>query len=195
MKKNFNLKREYLEIFAYFKNIQKYIYFIIGVFFIFALIGFFVPSPEIISKTILEYIENLLEITKDFGFWEMLGYIFLNNLKSSFFGWILGSIFGIFPIWGSLSNGYVLGFIAAGTVAKNGIPILWRLVPHGIFELPAIFISLGIGLKLGSCLFERKKKYVLFRENLIKSIKVFLLIILPLLIIAAIIESFFIFFI
>ena len=50
-------------------------------------------------------------------------------------------------------NGYVLGFVAELAVKspKNplGILILWKLVPHGIFELPAILISIGLGIKLG----------------------------------------------
>ena len=192
-KKKFNLITEYQNSFLYIKKVRNFIYWIIGIFFVFALIGFFAPSPEIISNYILEYIKELLETTKNFNANQMMGFIFFNNLKSGFLGLVLGSVFGIFSVFNSLSNGYVLGFVASQTVADQGAVILWRLVPHGIFELPAIFLSLGMGLKLGSCLFKKKNRYLRFRENLINSIKTFLLIVVPLLIIAAIIEAVFIF--
>jgi len=194
-KKRFSLIEEYKNNFLYLRKIRKTIYWAIGIFVIFALVGLLIPSPEFVSKIILSYIEELLETTKDFGVGEMFGFIFLNNLKGSFFGVVLGAFFGIFPVWGSLSNGYVLGFVASKVVVNQGANILWRLIPHGIFELPAIFLSLGMGLNLGFCFFKKKNKYALFRENLIQSLKVFVLIIVPLLIIAAIIESVFMFFV
>jgi len=65
---------------------------------------------------------------------------------------------------------------------------MWRLVPHGIFELPAIFISLGIGLKFGTFIFQKNKSES-FRRYLWNSLQLFVLIIMPLLIAAAIIEG------
>lgn len=70
-------------------------------------------------------------------------------MESSFLGVILGLVLGIFPIIFAIVNGYVLGFVASITVESEGLFVLWRLLPHGIFELPAIFISLGLGLKFG----------------------------------------------
>ncbi len=197
--KNKNRKIEffkgYEDSWKYIKDIRNQIYLVLGIFFVFVLIGFFLPSPEGISKYILQYIEDLLKLTKNFGAGDMFWFILFNNFKSSFLGMILGTFFGVFPIWASLSNGYVLGFVASNVVAEEGASILFRLVPHGIFELPAIFISLGMGIKLGSCFFKKQKRYERFKENLKKSIKVFLLVVLPLLIVAAIIESLFMFFV
>jgi len=42
-------------------------------------------------------------------------------------------------------------------VQTDGFLSLWRLLPHGIFELPAVFISLGMGLKIGMFIFQKKK--------------------------------------
>ena len=61
------------------------------------------------------------------------------------------------------------------------------LVPHGIFELPAILFSIGIGFKIGIDLFSRKKGNL--KYNLREALRFFIYIILPLLIIAAIIEG------
>ena len=194
-KKKFNLIEEYKKSFLYIKKTKKPIYWIIGIFFLFALIGFFIPVPEFISKQILEYIQELLEMTKNFGTGEMFGFIFFNNLKSSFLGIVLGVFFGIFPIYATLSNGYVLGFVSSMVASEQGANVLWRLIPHGIFELCAIFISLGMGVKLGSCFFQKKNRLNIFKDNFKNSLRVFLLIVLPLLLIAAFIESLFMFFV
>ena len=76
-------------------------------------------------------------------------------------------------------------------VEKAGFFEMWRLLPHGIFELPAVFISLGLGIRLGTTLFNRNVKNIdkeIFRR-LRNSFKVFIFIVLPLLVVAAIIEG------
>jgi len=70
---------------------------------------------------------------------------------------------------------------------------LWRILPHGIFELPAVFIALGMGLKFGGFIFQ-KEKIKSLREYFWNSLRVFLFVVLPLLIIAGIIEGTLIFF-
>lgn len=186
--KNFSIKREYVKCFNYIKESKRFIYIIILIFLVLAFIGFFVPVPEIISEKILEYIKQLLEETEGFGFFQMFGFIFLNNFESSFIGMVLGIVFGIFPVISAIGNGYVLGFVSFYGVSEKGILILWRLIPHGIFELAAVFISLGMGLNLGKTFF-KKKKYEFFSRNFKESLRVFLLVVVPLLFVAAIIES------
>jgi len=177
----------------YIKESGNFVYSVIGVFFAFALIGFFVPASENLTKIILEFIEKLLEQTKDMSAGELTRFIFLNNLQASFFGLIFGVVLGIFPVLAAVANGYILGFVGAMSVEAEGIFVLWRIFPHGIFELPAIFISLGLGFKLGSFIF-RKEKGKFFRRCFWNSLRVFLFVVMPLLIIAAIIEGCLIFF-
>ena len=101
---------------------------------------------------------------------------------------IFGIFLGIFPMVVAMLNGYILGFVALLSVSNEGIFVLWRLVPHGVFELPAVFISLGLGLKFGTFFFQKNKSES-FRNYLWNSIKTFVFIVLPLLVIAAIIEG------
>jgi len=187
-KNNFNLKKEYKQSWDYLKDSRNFIYSIIIIFFLFALIGFFVPiSPEL-EKVIMDFLKELLEKTKDFNQWEMVEFLFLNNLQSSFFGLIFGVVLGIFPMFASVVNGYVLGFVALKSIETEGILVLWRLFPHGIFELPAVFISLGLGLKFGTFIFQ-KKKMNSFKNYFWNAFRVFIFVVIPLLIIAAIIET------
>ncbi len=190
--KKFNLKEEYKESWSYIIESKKFIYFIVSLFFIFTLIGFFIPAPESVSEQIFKFIKELLEKTEGMSQGELVRFIFFNNLQSSFFGMIFGILLGIFPFFAAVANGYLLGFVASITVENGGFITLWRVLPHGIFELPAIFISLGLGLKMGLIIFQKGSflhKFESLRRYFWNSLKVFLFIVLPLLITAAIIEG------
>jgi len=187
-KKGFDLREQYKFSWEYLKECKNYIWIIVGVFFAFALFGYFVqPSQEIVDM-IMKFIEELLAQTEGMSRGELVGFIFLNNLQSSFLGLIFGFVLGIFPILAAVANGYLVGFVAHLSVAEAGAISLWKLFPHGIFELPAVFIALGMGMKFGTFVFQ-KKKLDSFNRFLIESLRVFIFIVLPLLVIAGIIEG------
>jgi stage II sporulation protein M len=180
--RNYSLAKKYL------KDSKLFIYYVVVVFFIFALIGFFVPVPSNIEQMLLDLIKEIVQKTQGMNFFELFAYIFVNNTQSSFVGMLFGVFLGIFSMFVAIFNGYLLGFVASKTVSQEGILILWRLFPHGIFELPAIFISLGLGLKFGTFIFQKKKSEA-FKNYFWNSLRVFFFIVLPLLFIAAIIET------
>ncbi len=185
--------RQYSECWSYLKSSRNFIYAIIGIFFGFSLVSFFLPVPNSIVLQISKFIEEILSRTEGMNQFELIKFIFLNNLQSSFTGMLFGVFLGIFPIAAVILNGYILGFVANISVKSEGFLVLWRLFPHGIFELPAVFISLGLGLRFGTFVFQ-KNKAESFREYLWNSLKCFLFIIFPLLVIAAIIEGSLIYF-
>ena len=159
-------------------------------FFIFLIIGVFgFIFPNFFEEQIMQLILELIEQTEGLGVFELIGFILSNNIKSSFIGMICGIFLGIVPVLVLIVNGYVLGFVANKTVAIEGPLVLWRLFPHGIFEIPAVMISIGMGLKLGSFIFYRKKNTEEFKELLKNCLGVFIFIVVPLLIIAAVIEG------
>jgi len=172
----------------YIKESKSFIYVAISIFFLFSILGFFVPLPQNLSNEILQYFRSLVLETKGFGVFEMILFLFSNNSVSGFMGLFFGFFFGIFPILNAILNGFILGFAAMFSVSEGGILSLWRLFPHGIFELPAIFISLGLGIKFSTFIF-KKKKFNSFKEYFEKSFWSYITIILPLLVIAAIIEG------
>ena len=134
------------------------------------------------------FIQNLLSQTEGLSAPGLIVFIFLNNVQSSFFGVVLGFVLGVFPVLAAIANGYLVGFVGVMAVNSEGFSSLLRLLPHGIFELPAIFISFGMGIKFGTFIFQ-KDKAESFREYFLNSIRVFLFVVVPLLIVAAIIEG------
>jgi len=188
MKMKKTLKQHYHESFRYVRESKKFIFIIIFIFLILAIIGFILPAPGTLSQKIIDFTHELLAKTKGMGFFELFWFIFFNNLKVSLLGMIFGILFGIFPLLVGIANGYLIGFITSFVSQQEGFLSLWKIFPHGIFELPAVFISLGLGLKLGMFLFQ-KEKIGYLQYNFYKSSKAFFLIVLPLLILAAIIET------
>ncbi len=177
----------YRESWNYIKESRKYIYTIVALFFGFALIGLIFPVPELINTKLLEIIKGIVDKTQGMSGLRLIGFIFLNNSQASLFGIVLGMLLGIFPLFASIFNGYLLGYVSKFVIAEGNFLSLWRLLPHGIFELPAVFISFGLGLRQGLFFFEKKNKG--FKYYFYNAIKVFLLIIIPLLVVAAIIEG------
>ncbi len=184
-KKKENIFRE---SWNYLKESRNYVYLAIALFVLGAIVGF--AFPDFFGEYFNQIIKDLIEKTKDLNTGEMVFFIFQNNVLSSLMAVVLGFVLGVFPVASIVINGILLGYVMNKVIAVEGVLIIWRLVPHGIFELPAIFISVGLGIKFGMFLFVKKgKKSEEFRRRLWKSLKVFLTIVLPLLIIAAIIEG------
>ncbi len=113
--------------------------------------------------------------------------IFLQNLFASFISIWAGALLGLVPLGAAATNGILMGVVLAAARGKFG-QSLWKLIPHGIFEMPAVFISWGLGIWLGAWLFRRRRE-VTFRERAARAYRIFLAMVLPLLLVAAIIEG------
>jgi stage II sporulation protein M len=78
--------------------------------------------------------------------------LFLNNLFTSLQMVVLGIFLGIPSLFGLFFNGALLGSLLV-TLGRESQPVFafiaLGILPHGVFELPAFFISAAFGLKLG----------------------------------------------
>ena len=184
-KRMLNLKEQFLEAVRYIKESKESIYLVIGIFIFGIILSFFWAGK---FSFLNEIIKNILLKTQGLSGFQLIFFILQNNLQSAFFGLFLGFFFGIFSILNAFLNGIVIGYVFFKVWSVSGAADFWRILPHGIFELPAIFISLGLGVKLGASLFVKNKKAE-FKKRFYNSANAFLMIVLPLLIIAAIIEG------
>lgn len=184
-KRQSNARRQISEAVKYLADSKNYLI-AVAMIFIAGIFGGIVFSSEL--GFLDEILKELLGKIEGMDTWGIISFILANNLKSTFIVLILGLFLGIFPIINALSNGMILGYVSQAVVSESGIHELWRVLPHGIFEIPAIFISLALGLKLGMFIFSREKlKELLFRAK--NSMIIFVLLVIPLLILAAVIEG------
>jgi stage II sporulation protein M len=173
----------------YLKQSKNYILFILVIFLFSAIIGAYYQPAEV-TNIVRELLQELIEQTQGLNTWQLIVFILNNNLQTSFFAMIFGIVLGIIPVLITFSNGYLLGFVMEKAITAQGTSTLLQLLPHGIFELPAVIIALAIGTKFG--LFFKAGKGKIKKEFLYRleqSLRIFLFIVLPLLILAAIIEG------
>lgn len=187
MKRKNPVRENYLRCLKYLKEIRWHFVGSLGIFSLLFLVGFLFPI--FFREEIISLISELMISIEGKNFYELTTFILLNNTKVSLVAMASGLFIGIFPLLTLIFNGYILGFVARESVELQGIQILWRLLPHGIFELPAVFLSTGIGLKIGLDLFKKDWKKKL-KHNFKEGARFFVLVVIPLLIIAAVIEGF-----
>lgn len=170
----------------YLEESRNYVYWAAALFFVSIFLGFvFVeylnPFYSLIMKSMIESTSNLGDV--------QLGvFIFFSNFKSAFLALFLGILIGIFSIFNIILNGSLIGYVLRILWDESGATHFWRLLPHGIFELPALFISWGLGIKIGMFVFSKNELGEL-KRRFEESLKTFFFIVVPLLIIAAIIEG------
>jgi stage II sporulation protein M len=185
MKKDF-FKENYSKCFKFFLTCKPYILFAAMLFFITAIIGFMFPI--FFREEIFNIMLEMTGLLEGKNMIELISLIFFNNIKASFMAMILGIGVALFPIFTAVINGYILGFVSREVVSAEGFFILWQLLPHGIFEIPAILLSIGIGVKIGTDLFKKNPGEKL-RKNIREGLRFFAFVIFPLLLTAGIIEG------
>ena len=73
MRKNkFSLKQEYKKCFEYIYNSRKFILLSIAIFFLFFLVGFLIPIPEILYNEILKILQEILSETENLSQIELI---------------------------------------------------------------------------------------------------------------------------
>ncbi|RQD69099.1 MAG: stage II sporulation protein M [Tindallia sp. MSAO_Bac2] len=91
------------------------------------------------------------EVFSGSSMWRGVRILFFNNLRASLM-MLLGGIILILPLFGLIVNGGLVGAVSAlilneGTIGLFGFYVV-GILPHGIFEIPALILSGAIGLKV-----------------------------------------------
>ena len=120
-------------------------------------------------------------------------FIFFKNVSALLFSFIFSPILCLLPVLALVLNGSLLSFISVIVVQEESLGfILAGLLPHGIFEIPALIIGEAAALSFGAmviiALISRKRRNRLL-PNLKQNLR-YLLLAFALLVPAAIIETF-----
>ncbi len=177
----------------YIKNIRREIGYMFLLFVISAVVGYLtaIMYPYMVLNS-LEELEGLVELLKDLSLLQIMFLIFFNNALKSLLILVLGIGLGIVPFFFIAYNGYFLGIFSHKILMEQGFLYLTAgLLPHGIIEIPMVVVSAAIGLRLGiKGLASLKGESVHLKEEMLTGIKFFFLWIMPLLFIAAAVETF-----
>lgn len=142
------------------------------------------------ARAALQGVLQGFSFARDFSLWELFVFIFLNNAVKSLLVLLLGIFFGIVPIFFIFINGQLVGlFLGVAQLNGKGTLAVLGLLPHGIFEIPALVISAGYGLWLGGCFFRLIFRKEPFGVHLKFALKKYWQVVVPLLLVAAAIET------
>lgn len=118
-------------------------------------------------------------------------FIFMNNLQACILLFLGGATMGIFTMFILSFNGTLIGAIIGLALPEKGaIWVAAALIPHGIFEIPAILLASAFGLMLGEALLKEmwgSGDAAAIAKTLGGK---FLVFVIPLLAVAAVIEAF-----
>ncbi|MFH2104402.1 MAG: stage II sporulation protein M [Chloroflexota bacterium] len=148
-------------------------------------------SPDELSTVLETGLGSLAEFQTNNG----ILYIFGHNLQALIVIFFLGMFsFGVLGVLAFLANmgliGGVLGLVELLGLSPTKMAV-YGLLPHGVFELPALVLSSAAVLSIGAVLVTPDSQRSLgevFLEGLADWMKIVLGLVIPLLAIAAIIE-------
>ena len=179
------LKKIYSESFA---TLHAARYCILAVFFIYVaatVLGWlFSDSFPFLEK-------QVRELTQSFADKSALVFIlkiFIRNLVASYIVTCAVSLWGIFPVIAAVLNGLLLGWVIAFAAGESISKLAVLLIPHGLFEWPAMFIAWGTGVWKGLG-YRFTSGAMTFGERFKKANLVYFTAVFPLLSVAAVIEG------
>lgn len=114
--------------------------------------------------------------------------LFLHNLVATYITMCLVTLWGLVPLITAVANGLLLGWIVTVVTGQSIIHTAMMLVPHGLFEWPAMLIAWGVGFWRGAG-YRFDTAPGTYLDRWLAANRVYCLIVLPLLLVAAIIEG------
>jgi stage II sporulation protein M len=178
---------------GYVYDLRWYILVIMVIFAVFAAIGYTVAitSPSFTDQTISEVKDQVGPLKETSALGLMLG-IFENNVIKCFLVVVFGLALGVAPLLFTVANGVVIGIVVGATIGRTGLLyVLVGILPHGIIEMPMVFISAAIGLKLGcDVLRALDQRKVPLWKDIKEGLLIFVFWVAPLLFVAAFMETF-----
>ena len=156
---------------------------------------FFTKNIDYANSTISTALKGVMDKVKESG--EVtFSILFLNNARACLFFILLGIIpFIFYPVIALFINGAVTGAIGAifmqSSAGANLLKFSIGILPHGVVEIPAVLISFGCGYMICKELTKKilSKEHMPIKEVFLYAIKTYVLVVIPLLLVAALIEA------
>lgn len=180
-----------------FRELSIYFFLTVGTFVLLTIFTtyLFGENPEL-TQTLLSTVIDKFQGLMENGEISLVS-LFLNNLQASVLGILVGLIpFLFLPLLGIFSNAAILGLVFSSSQAA--VVPLWKVVvfgilPHGIFELTAVFLCYAMGICICWNLSKKiigQRKRENMKDLLQNCFRTTVLIVIPLLVVAALIETY-----
>ena len=153
-------------------------------------LGMAAPSP--LRQQATEAFLGVVGQYQDLAGGTLFLFILVHNVMASILLLFTGLLLGIVPVMSVVLNGFFLGVLyrqAAGTAGYANAAL--KVAPHGICEIPALLITASYALWIGMAVLLRirGRKGDPIRGRLEHAFRRYFLVVFPLLVIAATIET------
>lgn len=177
-----------------FKKIYPYFILFAILFFSSGASGYFYAQshPDLASES-FSMLSQQFEVITELHPAMIFLFIFFNNFIKALIATATGFFFGLIPIFFITFNGYIIGLVVYVGGANIGMyQIMMRLIPHGIFEVPAILLACSYGLWAGKQFYRRtfRKEEISIKSVIIQASYKCLRVVFPILLVAAVVETF-----
>jgi len=155
------------------------------------LMGFLIVAAEPETEDIFFQESEPAKLIIKMSALERIALIYLHNLRATILSLFGGILLGLFPLFALLGLGTDIGAILYLSASYKMMSLFaLGILPHGIFELPAVIIASAWGLKLGFGWIKKPKegRMAFLKSTIREGLYIFLLVSV-LLLIAAIIEG------
>jgi len=172
------------------RTIKPYILILSSIFVASFLAG--TLAPDSVRNEVTKAFQLIADSYRGIAGGTLFFYILFNNVMASILILVSGVLIGIVPILAMGSNGFILGVFYRHTAEVTGYSKAGlRVLPHGIFEIPALLIAASYGLWLGVMVIRRVqgKEGFPLRYHIGYASRQYLAVVFPLLIVAAAIET------
>lgn len=157
-----------------------------------AVAGVIIPAllPEA-AHSFGEGISEFVDLARGLSRPELFVFIFLNNTVKALVMMYLGVGFGLVPLVFMFFNGMAIAVIVGGLSLSIGVgTAMTALLPHGLIEITAILLAAAVGLRLGWAFARRlRSQAVPLKAYLTDAWRFFLRLLMPMLLLAAVIET------
>ena len=149
-------------------------------------------APSAIRQQMTEVFQGVVGNYRGLGGGMLFFNILVQNVMATIFVILSGVMVGIIPTFAISSNGFGLGVLyrQASEVAGYSKAAL-KVLPYGVFEIPALLIAASYGLWLGVMAVRRMrgKESTLLRFHIEHAFRRYFAVVFPLLVVAAAIET------
>ena len=150
-------------------------------------------APPLVARQVTDALKEVGDQYRELAGGTLFFYILLHNVSASLLLLASGLLYGVIPVLAAGSNGFVLGVLFREVAATTGYAkAALSVVPHGIFEIPALLFTASYGLWLGIMAFRRVRgrEEAPLRVQLNHAFERYFAVVFPLLVMAAAIETF-----
>ena len=171
----------------YIRRIKQLFVFCTLLFFYSLIMGYLIG--ETIPGSALDDLLGSFPDVSNMSALQIFGFIVLNNSSKSLLFMLGGILVGLPSLFFIIFNGFFIGWLSSVLTLNSGRGfVLAALMPHGIVEIPTIILSMAMGVSIGYELLNRIRGGGNLRREISLAIGLFINRIIPLIILAAVIE-------